>query len=351
MPPKMTNLSQFRDKLGTAYGDRMVQAPQQKIEVVSTGSLTLDYALRVGGWKRGGIHELVGAPDSAKTLIAIYSMVQQQLAYPGLAVAFVDMEKTWSYDWAWKMGLLTDPDHWVHLRPETSEEASDMLRECVRSGFYSMATVDSIGGMESAKALYGGKGKEDEIRDADKEMVGKNAQVITRMVKHVASLASQTSTTVLLINQLRVVISSMALSDVSAGPKAMQHATTTKVRMARMGGDGREPKKLKFDGTEEIVSVCFKAHVERSKVAAPGAVAEFWVSNRDTEKWGEAGINVADEYATIGVRSGAIERAGSYYTVPGADRVNGREAMVSLLAERPELLENVRQKIFEGASA
>lgn len=345
MAPK-PSLASFRDKLGTAYKDRMVDAPQQQLEVVSTGLLTLDDALRVGGWARGRIHELVGPPDSAKTLVAIYSMVQQQQAFPDKVVAFIDMEKTWSYDWAWKHGLLTDPDHWLHLRPETSEEASDMLRECVRSGFSSMATVDSIGGMESAKAFY----KDDDIREADKEMVGKNSQVITRMVKHTASLASQTGTTVLLINQLRAVISSLSLSDVSAGPKAMQHATSTKVRMNRQGGEGHEPKKLKIDGNEEIVSVCFKAHVERSKVAAPGAVAEFWVNNRDTEKWGDAGVNLVDQYVTIGIRRGAIGRSGAWYTLPGGQQLQGRQAIADLLSAEPELMEQLRLKIFEEAS-
>lgn len=346
MAQKMTELERFRARLSTAYGDRMIAAPDQQLEVVSTGSLTLDYALRKGGWGRGRIHELVGPPDSAKTLIAICSMREQQLAYPDLALAFIDMEKTWSYEWAWKQGLVTDPESWTHLRPETSEEASDMLRQCVKTGLYSMAVVDSIGGMESAKALYG---KDDEIRDADKEMVGKNAQVITRMVKHTASLASQTGTTILLINQLRAVISSMSISDVSAGPKAMQHATSTKVKMARKGNT--DPKKIKIDGIDEPVSVCFTAKVDRSKVAAPGAVAEFWVNNRDTDKYGPAGLNQVDEYATIGIRSGAIQQGGGWYTLPGGQQVHGREAVTELMIAEPGVMDQVRQEIFKEAGS
>src|SRR6266704_3439770 len=154
--------------------------------------------------------------------------------------------------------------------------------------------------------------------------------------------------TVLLVTQLRAQIGSTG-GDVSAGPKAMQHATTTRVVMS---GGSQEPVKMQFEEGQppEIVCRQFKARVTRSKVCPPGRIAEFWVNNRPTREYGPAGINEIDEYISVGVRLGAIERDGAgNYTFPGEPKVKGKPAAVALLRSRPELCAAVRERIFQGA--
>jgi recombination protein RecA len=333
MPPRRLTLDAHAEHLRKTYGDRVAARPAGDPVVVSTGSLTIDHALREGGWRQGRIHEIVGPPDSGKSTTVICSAREQQQAFPHLAVAYVDMEGTFDYDWAEGLGLDTSAEHWMHLYPDHSEDASDMARDCCGRGLYSCVIVDSIGGMESKKAL---------AKDAEDPLPGQNAQVITRMVKHLASLARQNSVTVLLVNQYRSQIGSMG-ADVSAGPKAMQHATTTKIMMGR----GPEaPRKLKFGGAEEVVAVQVKARVVRSKLVPPGRVAEFWINNRPTEQYGPPGIYTVDEYARIGISTGVIEQHGAWYRFPGGTQVQGQDNVALALAADNILLTAVRSGVL-----
>ena len=344
MPPRgpATNLTAHLAQMQRAYGDRVAPAAGKKGPpvIVSTGVLTIDHALREGGWRQGRIHEIVGPPDSGKSTTMIYSAAEQQRRFPDRGIAYVDMEGTFDDDWAESLGLdLSSEEKWRHLYPSHSEDASDMARECCSSGLYSSVIVDSIGGMESKKAF---------AKDAEDDLPGKNAQVISRMVKHLASLARQNCVTVLLVNQYRSQIGSMG-GDQSAGGKVLQHATTTKLVMSRAGGED-SAKKLAYDGVEEMIGLKFRGRVTRSKIVAPGRQAEFWIFNRPTEQFGAPGVWRADEYASLGIRLGAIAQGGSWYTFPNGTRVNGRADVVSALNADPKLMELVRAKIFEEAA-
>jgi len=339
LPPRQSELAKFRDGLVSAYGARVAPHPDKPVpyELLSSGSLTLDWALRKGGLVRGRVHELVGPPDSAKTTLVINGMARAQLQYPQLGIGYVDMEGTFDDDWAAVNGL--DLDQLDHLYADDSETASDQVRNFCKSGLYSLVVLDSIGAMESRKALE---------KDAIDPLPGRNAQVVTRMCKQLGSLTRQHKTTVILVNQLRAQIGSMG-GDVSAGPKAMQHATTTRVVMS---GGSQEPVKMQFEEGQppEIVCRQFKARVTRSKVCPPGRIAEFWVNNRPTREYGPAGINEIDEYISVGVGLVANERDGAgNYTFPGEPKVKGKPAAVALLRSRPELCAAVRERIFQGA--
>jgi recombination protein RecA len=336
MPPKQTELAKFRDSLVSTYGDRVAPRRAEPVphDVLSTGSLTVDYALRLGGLVRGREHEIVGAPDSAKTTLVINAMASAQRKYPRKGVGYIDMEGTFDDYWAVQNGL--NIGDFEHLYADDSEDASDQMRKLVRSALYSLVVIDSIGAMESRKNL---------AKDAKDTKPGDNAQVITRMVKHLGSLSRQTGTTVILVNQLRANYGGMG-GDVSAGPKPMQHATTTRIAMT---GGREEPVKMVFEEGQPAETVCrqFKARVTRSKAVPVDRIGEFWVNNRDTPEYGPAGINQVDEYVSVGVRLGAIERDGAgNYTLPGQPKIKGRAAVVQLLRSQPELCEIVRKRIF-----
>jgi recombination protein RecA len=199
-----------------------------------------------------------------------------------------------------------------------------------------MVVVDSIGAMESKANLD---------KEAAKAQPGKNAQVITRMCKHLSSLARDFRVTVILVNQLRANFGGMG-GDVSAGPREMQHSTTTRVIMS---GGRQEPVKMQFTPGEdpEIVSRQFRGRVTRSKAVPPGRVAEFWVNNRYTADYGPAGINVIDEYVSAGVRLGVIDQGGGgIYTLPGGIKAKGRKAVIEKLRGDEALRAAVRTSIF-----
>lgn len=340
MPPRQSALGTFRAKLEKEYGSRVAPRNEEpeSYEAVSSGSLTVDFALRTGGWARGRIHEIVGPPDAAKTTLMINTAASFQRAFPALAVGYVDMEGTFDDRWAIQNGLVLG-EQWNHIYANSAEDASDQARDLCGSGLHSLVVVDSVGGMESQAAFD---------KDAKDTLPGRNAQIITRMVKRLAVGARKTRTTVVLVNQLRAQIGSMG-SDQSAGPKAMQHATTTRLAMARLGGEGTVvTMEMDDSGETEPVSQKFRARVTRSKIGPPGRTAEFWVNNR-ASMYGPPGINRIDEYASLGIRLGVIEQRGAWYVVPGADPVQGREGAVRVLREDAEACERVRALVLEKA--
>lgn len=323
-----TTLSGLRDRMTKTYGEGRVvkRANVVKYEIIPTGSLSLDLALRVGGWVRGRIHEIVGPEGVGKTTTIIASMIEAQKKYPDLSVGYVDMEQTFDYDWAEKLGLDTSDKRWLHVYPDNSEDASDQLREMAMTSLFSMITVDSIGGMESKQAFE---------KDADGQVMGRNAQVITRMVKHCAVLCRRNNVAVILVNQYRANIDNPKGGDQSAGPKAMKYATTSKVEMRRTAG---EPLKVKFPGDKDpqVVGLQVRARVTRNKVAAPGKIAEYYIINQDTMEYGGVGIDQADEALTIGTITGVVEaQAGGYYSFPwtktAKDRIRGLESALGFL--------------------
>jgi recombination protein RecA len=345
MPPKLSPLAAHAAAMEKKYGHRAVTTTLAPRSFIPTGSLGVDHILRTGGWPVGLICEILGPPDVGKSTLVISSMIQALKMFPERGVCYIDMEGTFDYDWATSLGLACSEEdiasgRWLHLYPENSEEASDMVRDQTGTGLYSMVVMDSVGGMESKKALD---------KEAEKDSVGKNAQVITRMVKHLGTLARIRNASVLLVNQPRANINAMAVSDISAGPKALQHQTGMKIQMSR---GGEMPRTMVFEQGQpaEPVAVQVKAKLVRSKITAPGRVCEYWICNRHTETYGPPGIYVADECVDIGIRTGAIKQAGAWYTFPAGLRVHSRDECYAAIRKLPELVEQVRGAMFAEVS-
>ena len=341
MAPKLSPLAQHAASLERKYGHRAVTSTLAPRQFIPTGSLGVDHILRTGGWPVGLVCEILGPPDVGKSTLVISSMIQALKMFPERGVSYIDMEGTFDYEWAASLGLPCaeediESGRWSHLYPEHSEDASDMVRDQTNTGLYSMVVVDSVGGMESKKALD---------KEAEKDSVGKNAQVITRMVKALGTLSRIRKVSVLLVNQPRANINALAVNDVSAGPKAMQHQTAIKIQMSR---GGEMPRTMVFEPGQpaEPVAVQVKARLVRSKINAPGRICEYWICNRWTDELGGPGIMTRDEVVDVGIRTGALKQAGAWYTFPGGERFQGRDAVYAAVRHHPELIEQVRNAMF-----
>ena len=330
-PPSM---AKFRDQLEKRYGNRLTPAAEQTgHEVISTGSLTLDVAMRTGGWVRGRTHELIGPQGVCKTTMSILTAVEHQKA-TRKAVGWIDMEQSFDPAWAQSLGLDTSRDAFTHISPDDSEDVSDMNKIMAQSELYSLIVIDSIGGMESRKAFD---------KDAEDSTMGRNAQVITRMVKHAAVLAKRNNITMLYVNQLRANLSGMGVSDIAAGPRALQYNTTFSVRLSRKGGPASETtRKVKIGEIEDEVGRQFVAKVQRSRVSPQGRQAEFWLFNQPST-YGPVGIDKVDEAVSLGLRMGVITQSGAFYTLPGEKKgIQGRAKVLDELRKRPEMAETIR---------
>ena len=336
VPPAM---KKFRQKLDTRYGARLTTLVENPVqyEIISTGSITLDLATGVGGLVRGRTHEFVGPPGVCKTTLSILAAAEHQKATKK-AVGWIDMEQSFDFEWAASLGLDTSERMFTHIYPVDAEDVSDMLKMMSQSELYGIIVIDSIGGMESRKAFE---------KDADGVTMGRNAQVITRMVKLAASEARKNNITVLYVNQLRANLSGMAgAADIAAGPRALQYNTTMSIKLYRKGSSkGDTVQKIGSGDEEHEIGRVFVAKVMRSRVSPQGKQAEFWLFNEASKEFGPVGIDRVDEAAVVGIRTGVIKVGGAYYTPPGYDKsLNGRPRLVAALKKDPATVELIRKE-------
>jgi recombination protein RecA len=337
-PPK--TLSGLRDKMSKRYGDGKVSRRDEvkAYDVISTGSYSVDLATRVGGWVCGRIGEIVGPEGTGKTTLVITSMAQAQKKFPDLAVGIIDMEQSFDFEWAEANGLDTSDKRFLHVFPDDAEDVSDQIKDLVETGLFSMVVVDSIGGMESKQAFD---------KEAGEQVMGRNAQVITRMVKRLAVLARKHNVAIILVNQYRANVSNPQGMDQPSGPKALRYATSQQLATRRTG---ETPLKVKEAGDldPQVVGLQFSVRVNRSKVSAQGKSGTFWLINRETPEHGPIGIDQGHEALTMGLAAGVIlQEGGGYYTLPSTkdpkDRLRGRDAVLAhLRLDEPE-----RQKVRE----
>lgn len=322
-------MAKVLENLGKKHGAEKINNFDRP-QITSTGSLALDFALQTGGYPQGRIIELCGIPNIGKSSLCLAGLASQQRTYPDKAVAYIDMEATFDQEWAENFGVEIDPDRFTLVHPDDSEDVSDTLKRIVQSGLYSCVVIDSIGAMESRVA---------QAKDAEEYTVGRNAQVITKMLKNAVTLARKHKVTILLINQLRANIGSMSGQDVSAGPKILPYTNSMKL-MVRRGGE--QPLKLRLDGQEVQVGHQVKVKVEKNKLGLQGRVAEFYLITHETEKYGPVGIDIVDETLTAGLEAGVIVQGGAWYNLPNGDRFQGKEKLKDALLENPALVQEVR---------
>lgn len=343
MATGLRNLDAFAAAQEKKYGEEKIRNRYPPV-IVPTGSMSLDRALRVGGWYLGQVYEVLGNKDAGKSTLGIASLIEHQRMFPDRAVGYINMENTFDPDRATAMGLdcsdrAKAEGRWAPRLPDHSEDVSDMLRDLVGSGLFSCVLLDSIGAMESDKVLS--KSAEDAVKQ-----MGINARIITQMTKAIATLARNNRCTVIFINQPRAPIGQMAMNDVSAGPKLLQHATTSKLEMRALGGE-EDVRWMKLPGEDDKLKVSIRSRIRvpRLKSGLPGRVAECFINLVGTEPYGPPGIDTADECVSVGVREGVIEQAGGWYTLPGGDRFQGREKLTAAIRADEGLRKLIRSAI------
>lgn len=336
-PPK--SLDAFLTQQEKRYGTRVIRKETVRDSLyIPTGSIGLDMALG-GGWRTGRIHQIVGQPGSAKTSLAIMGMAEAQKMFPNKAVCYIDIERTFEWDWAESLGLDTDTKkRFSIMEADSSEDASDMLRDALMSELFSLVAVDSVGGLERAQVIYD--------KDAEESDMGKNAQVISRMCKQCAVLGSNSNTTTLLINQYRKNFNGGM--DQAAGPMVLGYATTDSVAMRRtFGAENTETRVV--EGDEVEVSRKIVAKVERSKIFAQGRKAEFYFNNVDTD-FGPIGIDSVGEVFMMARRAGILvpnKEGSSWIVFPDGTKENGEAACKRRIRSEPALLADLQKRLVD----
>ncbi len=342
-------IDKFQEGFDKSFGAGRLRPASQlsPYEVISTGSLDLDYKMGVGGWVEGRIGEIWGVDAIGKTTLALLSIVEAQKKYPDKLAGFIDMEQTLDLPLARRLGV--DTDELMVYTPQSAEEVADAMKRMLTSGLFSMIVLDSIGAMIP---------EVEKEKDADEATMAVQAKIVTRMVKIAAVEAARHGVVVILINQVRANLSYGA-DTTTGGGFALKHVTTHKLKCKRTS---TAPYSITRDGEKVIVGHELAIEVERNKVAPPKRIATVSLYNQASKQFGPVGIDRADEAATLGLLKdvGEIQQGGAWYTILNTgERANGRPALVAALRQDPETIERIRrsaiaslaQEVVTGADA
>ena len=315
-----TALAQIEKNYGKGAIMRLGEDIPINVEAISTGSLSLDLALGVGGVPRGRIIEIYGPESCGKTTLALHIVASAQK--DGGEAAYIDVEHALEPAYARALGV--DIDNLLISQPDTGEQALDITEALVRSGGVDVVVVDSVAALLPRSELEGEMGE---------SSVGVVARLMSQALRKLAGAISKTNTVVVFINQLREKIGVMyGNPETTPGGRALKYFASVRIDMRRV-------ETLK-NGTE-MVGNRTKAKVIKNKVAPPFKEAEFDII------YGE-GISKVGEIIDLGCKLELIDKAGAWYTVCG-ERVQGRDAVKEYLQKNPESCAELEQKIRDNA--
>lgn len=291
------------------------------VEALSTGSLSLDLALGIGGVPKGRIVEIYGPEASGKTTLALHVVASAQKAN-GTA-AYIDVEHALEPAYAHALGV--NIDELLISQPDTGEQALDICESLVRSGAVDIVVVDSVAALIPRTELEG------EIGDSS---VGVLARLMSQAMRRLAGAISKNNCTVIFINQLRQKIGNpYGNPETTSGGLALKYYASVRI-------DVRRIETLKVNN--EYVGAKTRAKIVKNKVAPPFKEAEFDIL------YGE-GISRIGEIVDLAVKLEIIEKAGAWFTVED-NRIQGRDGVKQFLIDNPEVADRVEAQIRENAA-
>ena len=291
------------------------------VEALSTGSLSLDLALGIGGIPKGRIIEIYGPEASGKTTLALHVVASSQKQ--GGTAAYIDVEHALEPAYARALGV--DIDSVLISQPDTGEQALDITESLVRSGAVDVVVVDSVAALIPRAELDG------EIGDS---VVGMLARLMSQAMRRLAGAIARNNCTVIFINQLRQKIGNpYGNPETTPGGLALKYYASVRI-------DVRRIETLKVNG--EMVGNRTRAKIVKNKVAPPFKEAEFDIM------YGE-GISKIGEIIDLGVKLELIDKTGAWFTV-GDQKLQGRDAVKQYFVDNPEVCEKIEQDIRNNAS-
>ena len=290
----------------------------QDVEVISTGSLGLDYALGVGGLPRGRVTEIYGPESSGKTTLAIHVIAEAQKQ--GGICAIIDAEHAFDRFYAEKLGV--DVTHLWIAQPDNGEQALDIAEQLINSGAIDVLVVDSVAALTPKAEIEGEMG--------DKN-VGLHARLMSQAMRKLTGTISRTRTCCIFINQLREKIGVMfGNPETTTGGNALKFYASVRIEI--------RPSTFIKDGDQTIGRLA-KVKVVKNKVAPPFMKAEFEIL------FGE-GISRAGEIIDLATEHGIVKKSGAWFSYNGTKLGQGRDAVKKVIADNPELADELSEKIM-----
>lgn len=314
-------LAQIEKKCGKGSIMRLGENARMEVKAVSTGSLTLDLALGIGGVPRGRIIEIYGPESSGKTTLALHIVAEIQRL--GGEAAFIDAEHALDPIYAKALGV--DIDSLLVSQPDDGEQALEICEALVRSGAIEVVVVDSVAALVPRAEIDG---------DMGASHVGQQARLMSQALRKLSGAIAKTNCIVVFINQLREKIGVMyGNPETTTGGRALKFYASVRL-------DVRKTEQLKVGG--EIIGNHVKCKIVKNKVAPPFKVAEFDIM------YGK-GISKESELVELGVTLGIIEKSGSWFSYNGERLAQGKDNVRNLLVENHTLADEIESKIRDAS--
>jgi recombination protein RecA len=292
----------------------------QDVEVIPTGSLSLDLALGVGGLPRGRVIEIFGPESSGKTTLTLHAIAQAQKL--GGTCAFIDAEHALDPQYARRLGVrLTEL---FVSQPDNGEQALEIADQLTRSGGIDLIVVDSVAALTPKAEIEG---------DMGAAHMGLQARLMSQALRKLTAVTFKQNTTIIFINQLRQKIGIVfGNPETTTGGNALKFYASVRLDIRKTGA---------IKHNDEATGTHVRVKVVKNKCAPPFRQAEFDVM------FG-TGINVMGEVIDLGTTHGLIEKSGAWFMLDGERIGQGRENACAFLAENPEIVESLRERLLSA---
>ena len=320
---KLKALQATLDRLDKSYGKgavmRLGDDPSEALEVIQTGSISLNRALGVGGFPKGRVVEIYGPESSGKTTLAIHAIAEAQKN--GGIAAVIDAEHAFDQFYAQNLGV--DIENLLISQPDNGEQALEIADNLIRSGAIDIIVIDSVAALTPKAEIEGEMG--------DSQM-GLQARLMSKALRKLTGTISKANTCCIFINQLRDKIGVMfGNPETTTGGNALKFYSSVRVDIRRSSA---------IKNADKVIGNRTRVKIVKNKVAPPFQQAEFDIM------YGE-GISKVGEIIDLGVDMNIISKSGSWYAYGDTKLGQGRDAVKEILKENPELFEELENKIVE----
>ena len=318
------DLAEAVDEIKQRFGEgaimKLREARPVDVDVIPTGSISLDMALGVAGVPRGRVVEIYGPESSGKTTLAMHICAEAQKQ--GGVAAFVDAEHALDPDYAKKIGV--NIDDLLISQPDSGEQALQIVETLVRSGEVDIIVIDSVAALVPRAEIAGEMGE---------FQIGLQARLMSQALRKLSGIISKTKTVVIFLNQTRMKIGIIfGNPETTSGGMALKFYASVRIDLRRSA---------QIKKGEEIVGNRVKAKIVKNKVAAPFKITEFDIYYNE-------GISKLADLINTGLKLEIIKKAGSWLQFEGSKLGQGMDASKTFLKENPEIAKKIKKALFDS---
>lgn len=321
-PKELADLKEAIDEIKQRFGEgaimRLSEAKAMDVEVISTGSVSIDLALGAGGIPKGRVIEIYGPEASGKTSLSLHIIAEAQ-KHGGVG-AFIDAEHALDPDYAKKIGV--NVDDLLISQPDSGEQALQILETLARSGEVDIIVIDSVAALTPKNEIAGEMGE---------FQIGLQARLMSSALRKLSGIVSRTKTTVIFLNQIRMKIGVMfGNPETTPGGLALKFYASVRIELRRVA---------QLKSGDQITGNRVRAKIVKNKVAPPFKTCEFDIYYNE-------GISATADLLNAGIREGIVKKAGSWLQYENAKLGQGMEASRQFLKENPKAAKEIREKLL-----